>query len=77
MPNAGALPLFDCPICQAVYRVVEAESGPQTMDGDVPAANVAAKGTMCSSTSTIEVEPSGGKVTYVRCGSGTVSPWLL
>jgi predicted Zn finger-like uncharacterized protein len=36
MPNAGSLPLFDCPTCQAVYRVVEAEAGPETIDGDVP-----------------------------------------
>jgi predicted Zn finger-like uncharacterized protein len=36
MPNAGALPQFDCPTCQAVYRVVEAESGPETIGGDVP-----------------------------------------
>jgi predicted Zn finger-like uncharacterized protein len=35
MPNAGSLPPFDCPNCQAVYRVVEAESGPETIDGDV------------------------------------------
>ena len=36
MPDAGSLPLFDCPTCQAVYRVVEAEAGPETIDGDVP-----------------------------------------
>jgi predicted Zn finger-like uncharacterized protein len=36
MPNAGSVPLLDCPTCQAVYRVVEAESGPETIDGDVP-----------------------------------------
>jgi predicted Zn finger-like uncharacterized protein len=36
MPSDGALPLFDCPTCQAVYQVVEAEAGPETIDGDVP-----------------------------------------
>jgi predicted Zn finger-like uncharacterized protein len=36
MPSSGLLPLFDCPTCQAVYRVVEAESGPETIGGDVP-----------------------------------------
>jgi hypothetical protein len=36
MPNAGSLSLFDCPTCQPFYRVVEAEAGPETIDGDVP-----------------------------------------
>ena len=36
MPNVGSLPLFDCPTCQAVYRVVEAEAGPESSDDDVP-----------------------------------------
>jgi predicted Zn finger-like uncharacterized protein len=36
MPSAGALPRFDCPNCQAVYRVVEAEAGPESSDDDVP-----------------------------------------
>jgi predicted Zn finger-like uncharacterized protein len=36
MPSAGALPRFDCPSCQAIYRVVEAEAGPESIDGDVP-----------------------------------------
>ena len=36
MPDAGSLPLFDCPTCQAVYRVVEAEAGPETIDRDAP-----------------------------------------
>lgn len=36
MPNAGSLPLFNCPNCEALYRVVEAEAGPEFADGDVP-----------------------------------------
>ena len=36
MPYAGSLPLFDCPIFQAVYRVIEAEAGPESSDDDVP-----------------------------------------
>jgi predicted Zn finger-like uncharacterized protein len=36
MTDVGSLPLFSCPSCEAIYRVVEAESGPETIDGDVP-----------------------------------------
>ena len=36
MLNAAAVPSFHCPNCQAVYRVVEAETGPETVDTDVP-----------------------------------------
>jgi predicted Zn finger-like uncharacterized protein len=36
MTDVGSLPLFNCPNCEAIYRVVEAEAGPETIDGDVP-----------------------------------------
>jgi predicted Zn finger-like uncharacterized protein len=36
MPSDGPVPLFNCPSCEALYRVVEAEAGPESADGDVP-----------------------------------------
>jgi predicted Zn finger-like uncharacterized protein len=36
MPKTGILPLFNCPNCEALYQVVEAETGPETVYGDVP-----------------------------------------
>jgi predicted Zn finger-like uncharacterized protein len=36
MPQAGTVPLFNCPSCEALYQVVEAEAGPETVHGDVP-----------------------------------------
>jgi predicted Zn finger-like uncharacterized protein len=36
MPRTGTAPLFNCPNCEAVYQVVEAEAGPETVHGDVP-----------------------------------------
>jgi predicted Zn finger-like uncharacterized protein len=36
MPKTGTAPLFNCPNCEALYQVVEAEAGPETVHGDVP-----------------------------------------
>ena len=35
MPNDGSVPLFNCPSCEALYQVVEAEAGPESADRDV------------------------------------------
>lgn len=36
MFKTGTLPLFNYPNCEALYQVVEAEAGPETVHGDVP-----------------------------------------
>jgi predicted Zn finger-like uncharacterized protein len=36
MPKTGTAPLFNCPNCEALYQVVEAEAGPEAVHGDVP-----------------------------------------